>query len=564
MSSSAPRLLLPLLAATALATSAGAQGLGIVEDQVDIGPGLAAPLGIGSGDGLGSAIATIGDLDGDGLAEVAYGLGDADGNGSKQGEVWIAFLNADGSLRASQQITSGTGGFGVQLKNIDRFGKAVSGIGDLDGDGVPDLAVGATGDDDGGNKQGAVWILFLETDGTVKSWQKVSETEGGFGGALENVESFGRSIAPIGDLNGDGVTDLAVGAAADGLTGTGQGGVWILFMNTDGTVAADRLIGAGQGGFAGALDNNDGFGSAVAPAGDVNGDGVLDLVVGTPGDDDGGPDRGAVWVLFLQTDGSVASETKISSTSGDFPGQLANGDNYGAAIARLGELDPDPRGDLAIGAPGDATGGNDRGAIWTVFLEPSGAVEDYTKIADGTGGFGGALANGARFGSAIAAIGDFDANDVEDLCVGTPTTGDFGPASGSAWLLYLRSASQEVENGTGVNPTWLQPGPTEPGIGKVWDPIIIPPGEGKSIADFLGVSRSQAIDPVLFDIAGEILISIDEADLILCVLTLPGTNFQIPIPDDPAIIGLPLYSQGAVVDPFQVTLTNGLWVVVGI
>ena len=81
----------------------------------------------------------------------------------------------------------------------------------FDSDSVTDLAVGAGGDDDGGVNAGAVWILFMNTDGTVASEQKISNTAGGFGGVLDSGDNFGRDVANIGDLDGDGVTDLAVG-----------------------------------------------------------------------------------------------------------------------------------------------------------------------------------------------------------------------------------------------------------------------------------------------------------------------------------------------------------------
>ena len=114
-----------------------------------------------------------------------------------------------GTVLSHQKISDTQGGFRGILDNDDLFGASVASLGDLDGDGVTDLAVEAHFDDDGGTNRGAVWILFLNADGTVKSHQKISDTQGGFTGILDNEDFFGISMAALGDLDGDvGVKDL--------------------------------------------------------------------------------------------------------------------------------------------------------------------------------------------------------------------------------------------------------------------------------------------------------------------------------------------------------------------
>jgi hypothetical protein len=164
--------------------------------------------------------------------------------------------------------------------------------------------VGNFGDDDGGTDRGAVWVLLLNTDGTVKSHQKISSTEGGFTGALDNRDSFGRSVTSLGDLDGDGVIDLAVGAARDDDGGADRGAVWLLFLNADGTVKSHEKISSTQGGFAGVLDDGDDFGEDVAFLGDLSGSGGFGaLAVNAWKDDDGGRNQGAIWILFLPEPG---------------------------------------------------------------------------------------------------------------------------------------------------------------------------------------------------------------------------------------------------------------------
>lgn len=364
------------LLAALVAGSASASSLsqpGVVESHQKISDTEGDFTGIlNSGDQFGSSLALLGDLDGDGVSDLAVGAvdDDADDGGEDHGAVWILFLNPDGTVKSHQKISETEGGFTGDLDSGDRFGGGLAATGDLDGDGVGDLAVGALLDDDGAGSAGAVWILFLDTDGTVKSHQEISDTEGNFLGVLSDEDFFGTAVATLEDLNGDGVVDLAVGAVGDDEGGaTNLGSVWILFLATDGTVSSHQKISELQGNFGGDLDDLDLFGQAVASLGDLDGDGLTDLAVGSVLDDDGGLDQGAVWLLFLNGDGTVKSIQKISETDGNFIGALDTDDRFGWALESLGDLDGDLDADLAVGAILDDDGGSDRGAAWVLFLD---------------------------------------------------------------------------------------------------------------------------------------------------------------------------------------------------
>jgi hypothetical protein len=388
-------------------------------------------------DSFAASMTSLGDLDGDGVDDLAMGAWFDDDGGSNRGAVWVVFLNTDGTAKSHQKISDTHGGFTGLLDNADYFGSSVTSLGDLDGDDVGDMAVGAIGDDDGQSGAGAIWILYLNSDGTVKSHGKISATQGGFSGLVTSGDAFGGSLASLGDLDGDGVGDLATGAFHDDDGGFDRGAVWILFLNSDGTVKLHQKISDTQGGFSGGLDNIDQFGFSVAFLGDLDGDGAGDIAVGAECDDDGGGDRGAVWVLFLDTDGTVKSHQKISDTEGGFTGSLDNGDEFGLSIAAPGDLDGDGVGDLGVGAVRDDDMGFDRGALWVLFLNTDGTVKSHQKISDTEGGFAGILDNSDFFGASVASVGDLDGDGLTDLAVGACLDDDGGGNRGALWVLFL-------------------------------------------------------------------------------------------------------------------------------
>jgi hypothetical protein len=384
-------------------------------------------------DAFGVSTASLGDLDSDGVVDLAVGATGDDDGGMDRGAVYILFMNASGTVRAQQKLSSTVGGLTGALDNFDQFGASLAFLGDLDGDGVPDLAVGTPFDDDGGFDRGAVYILFLNANGTVRARQKISSAVGGFTGLLDNFDAFGFSVASLGDLDGDGVTDLAVGAEGDDDGGSGRGAVYILFLNTNGTVRAQQKISSTLGGFGGALDDSDVFGSSLASLGDLDGDGVRDLAVGARFDDDEGLDRGAVYILLMNGNGTVRAQQKISSTTGAFTGPLDDSDAFGASTAPLGDLDGDGVVDLAVGAFGDDDGGPNRGAIYILFMNANGTVRAEKKISSTVGGFVGPLQNSVQFGFSMALLGDLGGNGNTDIAVGAV----FDGLRGATWILAV-------------------------------------------------------------------------------------------------------------------------------
>ena len=513
-----------------------------------------------NGDTFGIAIANLGDLTGDGMTEIAVGAQFDDDGGTDRGAIWILTLNATGTVFAETKISDTAGSFTGALGNGDLFGHALTAIGDLDGDGVIDLATSSLFDDDGGLDRGAVWVLFLNDDGSVKAHQKISATVGGFTGVLDNNDAFGIELEGPGDLDGDGVLDLLVGATNDDDGGADRGALWILYLNTNGTVKAHAKISQTSGGFLGALANGDRFGAGIATIGDLDGDGIGDLAVGSHASDEGGNDTGSVWILFLAADETVASAQKISATHGGFGGVLAAFDIFGLNLSRVGDLDGDGRDELGVSAVLDDTRGNDRGALWILFLDTDGTVRHEVKLASGTGGLGGVIRNDDHFGRPEL-LGDVNGDGVLDIAVGATGTNDGGTDRGAVWILFLNrctSASAVTRNGGGGNPMILaSTGP--PLVGANWDLTLDATGYAPGNAFLIGTSEPASGKSIA---SGELLIDLMSPKLVCLVAPHTGapTAISLGVPNDLSLCGATASFQALV---SGIALTNAIDAVVG-
>ena len=377
--------------------------------------------------------------------------------------LWLSAAAAPASaqIQGSQKISETAGGFTETLDSQDRFGETVTEIGDVNGDGIPDLAVGATRDEEDFSRSGAVWVLLLQQNGTVLRAQKITDTVGGFTGSLYDDEFFGSAVAGVGDLDGNGVPDVAVGAEGDddggqAYFGSDRGAVWILFLKDDGSVIDEQKISSTVGGFDVTLTKDDRFGSGLAAIGDLNGDGVTELAVGMRNDDTGGADgyanRGAVWILFLNADGTVSEKTKIASNTGGFSRSLADETGFGRSVASVGDVNGDDVPDIAVGINAMLSASNPQGAFWVLLLNANGGVDNQQRISVADGGFDGDLGDTDGFGESVAGAGDLNGDGTPDVLAGAPS--DEGVGGGAAWILYLNpdgtvSSEQKISNTRG-------------------------------------------------------------------------------------------------------------------
>ena len=348
------------------------------------------------------------------------------------------------TVKIDENTANGPGA--VNLIADDRYG-TVAGIGDLNGDGVQDIAVGAGFDEGTDANSGALYIHFMNTDGTIDSTVKIDEnTANGPGAAsLEASDNYGTAVTTIGDLNGDGVQDLAVGAITDEGTDLGSGAFYIHFMNTDGTIDSTVKIDENtvNGVTAASLDAGDAYGAAIANIGDLNGDGVQDLAVGAYFDEGTDSASGAIYIHFMNTDGTIDSTVKIDENTANGPGaaSLDGFDFYGVSIANLNDLNGDGVQDLAVGAFLDEGTDASSGALYIHFMNTDGTIDSTVKIDENTANGPGAasLAASDLYGGSVANLGDLNGDGVQDIIVGAPADEGTDLGSGAFYLHYMNT-----------------------------------------------------------------------------------------------------------------------------
>jgi hypothetical protein len=374
-----------------------------------------------------------GDFDGDGFADLAVGVPDEDvGAVVDAGAVNVLYGGAQqpgGWSGAGSQLFTQSGA-GGRAEAGDLFGDVVA-VGNFNGDGFGDLAVGARGEDVGSVRDaGAVSVLYGSAGGlTSGGSQLFTQNSPGVGSSAEVGDFFGAALA-AGDFNGDGFADLAVGVPFEvGIVRSGA--VNVLYGSATGlSGVGSQLWTQNSPGVVDSSEAGDRFGHALA-AGDFNGDGLAELAIGAGGEDVGAAvNAGAVTVLQGEADGltGAASVVFTQDTPG-VGGSAEDGDLFGFALAAGVTVFGTPRfAELAIGAPGeDVFTAADAGAVTLLFGGVGGlqglGSRGFSQNNIGTGP--GAEA-GDLFGFALA-MGDFNGSGSDeepigevDLAIGVP------------------------------------------------------------------------------------------------------------------------------------------------
>ncbi|MGB3182484.1 MAG: gliding motility-associated C-terminal domain-containing protein [Cyclobacteriaceae bacterium] len=323
------------------------------------------------------------------------------------------------------------------IDSNDQFGQGVSAIQDLDGDGIQEILVGSSLDDEGGLDIGAVYVLFMNADHTVKKYNKIIPGKGALTGMSDFSGLFGGFVTRLDDVNGDGIDDIAVGEPRNGSQGRRVGKIWIIFLNNQGEATGYKSITYGDPNFAATPPATDiRFGTQITSLGDIDGDKVTDIAVGEAFSP---PSRtGAVYIIFLNSDGSVKDYQRIANNQGGLPPVLSRGDDFGISVGAIGDLNNDGVTELVVGARYDDDGLTDSGAVYVLFLNSDGTVNFYNKIS-ASNAMAGLLDSDDRFGISVNSIDDINKDGTNDIIVGAYKDDDGGENKGAVYLLLLNN-----------------------------------------------------------------------------------------------------------------------------
>ena len=354
------------------------------------GSALFSVDGTGVGDHLGWSVAAAGDVDGDGMADLVVGSRFDDDNGRDSGSACV-LAGASGAI--IHFFTGAAAG--------DQFGWSVAAAGDVDADGYADVIVGGPFADSSSTDAGVAHVYSGKTGALLHA----------FAGASAN-DQFGWSVAGVGDVDGDGMTDLAVGAPMEDGNGSDAGAAHV-FSGGSGA-ALWGVSGDGAG---------DHLGWSVAAAGDVDGDLSPDLVVGAPHADSAAVDAGLAKVV-AGSDGSI-----IHLVSG-----AASADHLGWSVGGGCDLDGDGYADIITGSPMHDGGGRDAGraAIW------SGATGQQLWVMHGSSSDG-------HLGWDVALSSDVNGDGYADAVLGLPGAGAGAARTGRAMVYGRAPYDQQAE-----------------------------------------------------------------------------------------------------------------------
>ena len=349
----------------------------------------------------------------------------------------------------------GTNGFVINgIDAGDNSGRSVSAAGDVNGDGIDDIIIGAEDADPNGTNSGESYVVFGSDSGFGASVE-LSALDGTNGFVINGIgigDQSGISVSAAGDVNGDGIDDIIIGASfADPNGNSLAGESYFVFGSVAGFGATIELCALdGTNGFAiNGIDVFDLSGASVSAAGDVNGDGIDDIIIGANGADPNGSNSGESYVVFGQASGFGAALdlSSLNGTNGFVINGIDANDFSGVSVSVAGDVNGDGIDDIIIEAQdADPNGESRAGESYVVFGSDTGFGASLELSAlNGTNGF---VVNGIdaidQSGFSVSAAGDVNGDGIDDIIIGAPFAGPNGISAGESYIVFGSDAGFEA------------------------------------------------------------------------------------------------------------------------
>ena len=465
---------------TDLPTATGADAtftIGHVMDLTDLDASQGFVIqGDATGDYAGISVSAAGDVNGDGFGDMIVGARGSDEGGGNAGMAYVIFGTASGFGNdvggrrvLDLNMLTPSKGFIIQGDAADDFaGASVSSAGDVNGDGFDDLVVGAPKGSDGGTDAGEAYVIFGTASGfgsnvggrRVVDLTTLTASQGFIIQGDAAGDRAGYSVSSAGDVNGDGFDDLIVGALLGDDEGSSSGEAYVVFGTASGfgdDVGGRRVLDlttlTSSGGFIIQGDaGGDHAGRSVSSAGDVNGDGFDDIIVGAEGGDDGGSYAGEAYVIFGTDSGfgssaggrRVVDLTTLTAGQGFVIQGDSDIDRLGWSVSSAGDVNGDGFDDIIAGAPYSSDGGEWSGQAYVIFGTASGFGADVSgrrviDLTTLTASQGFIIQGGAEYdvaGWSVSSAGDFNGDGFDDLIVGASGGDDGGDGAGQAYVIF--------------------------------------------------------------------------------------------------------------------------------
>ena len=408
--------------------------------------------GVNSYDQSGYSVSYAGDINGDGIDDVIIGAYGSDPNGiDSAGSSYVVFGSGSGLPNPlNLSALDGTNGFVIKgIVAYDYSGRSVSQAGDVNGDGIDDVIIGARYADPNGNElSGSSYVVFGKDTGFTSSLE-LSSLDGSNGFVINGVSAddySGYSVSQAGDFNGDGIDDVIIGATDADFNGNSDtGSSYIVFGKTTGfTNPIDLSTLDGTNGLViNGANANDFSGNSVSFAGDFNGDGFDDVIIGANNADPNGVNySGSSYVLFGKNSGFVSplNLSSIDGSNGIVINGINDGDASGSSVSYAGDINGDGIDDVIIGAKNaDPNNINAAGSSYVVFGSDLGFVNPLELSSlDGTNGFviTGVGATDVS-GTSVSHAGDINDDGIDDLIIGAINADpNNNNNAGSSYIVY--------------------------------------------------------------------------------------------------------------------------------